>query len=136
MLSKILKKLRENCGFTQQQVADTLNIDRSTYAYYETGKTTPDINTIIKLAKIFNVSYTEIFEDEDRKSHSRVSDVSFGDEDILLKYGRKNSHQIYELTREEQKVIMGYRLLPKEKQDKILQEIYTQTKSLSKKNNS
>lgn len=67
MLPKILKKLRENCGFTQQQVADTLNIDRSTYAYYETGKTTPDINTIIKLAKIYNVSYAEIFEDEDKK---------------------------------------------------------------------
>lgn len=133
MLPKILKKLRENCGFTQQQVADTLNIDRSTYAYYETGKTTPDINTIIKLAKIYNVSYAEIFEDEDKKNHSRVSDILTEDDNILLKYGRKNNHQIYELTREEQKIIMGYRLLSKEYQDKILKEIYTQIKDTSKK---
>lgn len=132
MISKILRKLRENSGLTQQQVAETLNIDRSTYAYYETGKTTPDINTIIKLAKIFNVSYTEIFEDEDKSFYSKVSDISTEDDNILLKYGRKNNQQIYDLSKEEQKIIIAYRLLPKEKQNKILEEIYNQAKKLSK----
>ena len=66
MLGQTLKKLRENCGYTQQQVADALNLERSTYTYYETGKTTPDINTIVKLARIFNVSYIDIFEQEER----------------------------------------------------------------------
>lgn len=132
MISKILRKLRENSGLTQQQVAETLNIDRSTYAYYETGKTTPDINTIIKLAKIFNVSYTEIFEDEDKSFYSKVSDISIEDDNILLKYGRKNNQQIYDLSKEEQKIIIAYRLLPKEKQNKILEEIYNQAKKLSK----
>ncbi len=132
MISKILRKLRENSGLTQQQVAETLNIDRSTYAYYETGKTTPDINTIIKLAKIYNVSYTEIFEDEDKSFYSKVSDISIEDDNILLKYGRKNNQQIYDLSKEEQKIIIAYRLLPKEKQNKILEEIYNQAKKLSK----
>lgn len=132
MISKILRKLRENSGLTQQQVAETLNIDRSTYAYYETGKTTPDLNTIIKLAKIYNVSYTEIFEDEDKSFYSKVSDISTEDDNILLKYGRKNNQQIYDLSKEEQKIIIAYRLLPKEKQNKILEEIYSQAKKLSK----
>ena len=32
------KKLREELGLTQKQLADYLNVTRSTYSYYETGK--------------------------------------------------------------------------------------------------
>ena len=105
LLSRILKNLRENCGFTQQQVANILNIDRSTYAYYETGKTVPDINTVIKLSKIFNVSYTEMFEYEEKKYYSKFSDISSVGKDMLLKYGRKGNYQIYDLSKDEQKVL-------------------------------
>ena len=45
MISYWLKYYRHECGLTQQQVADRLKIERSTYTYYETGKTKPDINT-------------------------------------------------------------------------------------------
>lgn len=134
LLSRVLKKLRENCGFTQQQVANILNIDRSTYAYYETGKTVPDINTVIKLSKIFNVSYTEMFEYEERKYYSKFYDIYSVDKDIILKYGRKGNYQIYDLSKDEQEIIMGYRLLSKENQNKILKEIYLQTKEISNKN--
>ncbi len=54
-LANILRRLRLEAGYTQQNVADSLNINRSTYTYYETGKTTPDIHTLKVLAKIFNV---------------------------------------------------------------------------------
>ena len=40
MGKKKLKRLRENFNLTQQQVAEALGIDRSTYAYYELGRTT------------------------------------------------------------------------------------------------
>ena len=43
MISYWLKFYRHECGLTQQQVADRLKIERSTYTYYETGKTKPDI---------------------------------------------------------------------------------------------
>ena len=45
---------------TQQQVANALNIDRSTYTYYETGNTEPSVDRILKLARIFNVPYTAL----------------------------------------------------------------------------
>ena len=134
LLSRVLKNLRENCGFTQQQVANILNIDRSTYSYYETGKTVPDINTVIKLSKIFNVSYTEMFEYEEKKYSPKFSDISSVDKDIILKYGRKGNYQIYDLSKDEQEIIMGYRLLSKENQNKILKEIYLQTKEISNRN--
>lgn len=56
-----LKILRERAELTQQQIADMLHIDRSTYAYYETAKTMPDILTLFKLSKIFNVSVEQFF---------------------------------------------------------------------------
>ena len=59
-LSKKLRDLREKCGYTQQQIANALNIDRSTYSYYETGKTSPDIPSLIVLANVFSVSIEEL----------------------------------------------------------------------------
>jgi len=54
-LEKMLKNLRLACGFTQYQVADVLNIDRSTYTYYESGKTSPDIATLRRIATLFSI---------------------------------------------------------------------------------
>ena len=56
MLKERLRYLRNLHGFTQKQVADALNIERSTYTYYETGKTHPDLNAIVKIAKIYSVT--------------------------------------------------------------------------------
>ena len=50
-----LRLFREKCGFTQQQIANALCIDRSTYSYYETGKTTPSLETLVSLAGIFHM---------------------------------------------------------------------------------
>lgn len=129
MLEKTLRKLRENSRYTQQQVANVLNIDRSTYAYYETGKTTPDINTIIKLAKIFNVSYADILEFEDDSCKTKVADKS---SERVLNF-RKNNDYIYELTNKEQQVIMAYRVLSAEKQDLVLDKITGMTRDICRK---
>ncbi|MDQ5983478.1 MAG: hypothetical protein RUMPE_00502 [Eubacteriales bacterium SKADARSKE-1] len=128
MLSKTLKKLRENIGYTQQQVADALSIDRSTYAYYETGKTNPDINTIIKLSKIFNVSYTDIFEQEEQCQNQKFSDVE--DNRYFL---TKESNHIYELSKREKALVGFYRVLPHEIQETIIKDLSIKVSSLSKK---
>lgn len=51
-----LKKLRESKKLSQQQLAEKLNINRSTYARYELGQTQPDFETLEKLADFFEVS--------------------------------------------------------------------------------
>lgn len=53
---KVLRALRTLCGFSQDSVAKALGVSRSTYTYYETGKTSPDIQTVSQLARIFDVS--------------------------------------------------------------------------------
>ena len=45
-----LKKIRENRGLTQKQLADKLNIASSTVGMYEQGRRQPDLNTLIKMS--------------------------------------------------------------------------------------
>ena len=52
-IGKKLRMLREKFGYTQQHMANILNVDRSTYSYYETEKTSPDIATLITLSNVF-----------------------------------------------------------------------------------
>lgn len=62
MLGERLRYLRQKNGFTQRKVAEILNIDRSTYTYYETGKTSPDASSLKRLARIFDVSVDYILD--------------------------------------------------------------------------
>lgn len=73
MIGDKLRYLREKNGYTQRKVADFLNIDRSTYSYYETGKTRPDIETLKKLANLFHVSIDYIAENNVRLRNERAA---------------------------------------------------------------
>ena len=110
-----LKKYRENSGYTQQQMADALNIDRSTYAYYESGKTTPDIKSVNKLLKIFNISYYELMDEADPTTLSvSDSDVQDDDEDKL---------HIYDLSKPEKRLVIYFRVLSPNQQKDLLKSI-------------
>jgi len=63
-LATKLKRYRLQAGFTQKNVAEVLNVCRSTYTYYELGKTSPDPVTLSRIAKLFNVPVEEFFTDE------------------------------------------------------------------------
>lgn len=51
-----LKTLRMQRGLTQQVVADTLQVDRTTYTKYEAGRVSPDQQGLSHLADIFGVT--------------------------------------------------------------------------------
>ena len=51
-----LKNARKDAGLTQQQAADSLGIERPSYARYETGDRQPDIDMLIMISKLFNVT--------------------------------------------------------------------------------
>ena len=55
-----LKSIRKECNLTQKQVAEKMNVVESCYANWEQGRTEPNIDSIRKLAKIFNVSIDEL----------------------------------------------------------------------------
>ncbi|MGI6264513.1 MAG: helix-turn-helix transcriptional regulator, partial [Acutalibacteraceae bacterium] len=48
--------LRKASDLTQQQLADMLHIERCTYAFYESGKSYPDLALLLRLARIYNLT--------------------------------------------------------------------------------
>ena len=50
-------------GLTQQQVAQQLSINRSTYTKYETGVSEPSISIIRQLAQLFHVTPGQLLAD-------------------------------------------------------------------------
>ena len=56
IVSKNLIELRKEKGFTQQEIANYLQIDRSNYSKYELGKLEINIDMLRKLSKLYDVS--------------------------------------------------------------------------------
>ncbi|HEX8574993.1 MAG TPA: helix-turn-helix transcriptional regulator [Flavobacterium sp.] len=55
-----LKQYRKEKGWTQEQVADFLNISQSTYARIESGQSNSWANHIEKFCKVFQVTSEEL----------------------------------------------------------------------------
>lgn len=54
LTGRVLKALREKQGLSQQQVADYLNVNRTAYVKYETGKSKPT-RKLKELSKLYGV---------------------------------------------------------------------------------
>ena len=135
-LGKRLKFYRDNCELSQQQVANALNIERSTYTYYETGKTTPSASMLLKIAKVFNVPCSVFLEciNQELEINSIVSD-SQSDKNVLSikrinkTFASYEEEKIYNLSKKEKEILINYRALNKSKQerfDEVLQELISE----------
>jgi len=51
-----IREIREENFYTQQKIADLLNVGQRTYSDYESGKTRIPIDSILILAKFYDVS--------------------------------------------------------------------------------
>lgn len=51
-----IRELREDFLFSQQKIADLLHIGQRTYSDYESGKTRIPVDSLLILAKFYNVS--------------------------------------------------------------------------------
>ena len=76
-ISEKLKLYRVKNNFTQTQIAAALGIDRSTYSYYELGKTVPSVGMLSKIAKIFNTDVFDLLEGEQTVEHMNTSGSSY-----------------------------------------------------------
>ena len=56
-----LSRLRKKRGYTQAQMAEKLEIPRSTYTNYETGNRSPDLDMVERISDILGCSLDELF---------------------------------------------------------------------------
>lgn len=54
--SKRLREIRRKKGFKQREMADRLGITLRAYQYYEEGKHVPDLDGLVALADVLEVS--------------------------------------------------------------------------------
>lgn len=70
-----LKKMRENKGILQKEVANALNISASTIGMYEQNRREPDNNTLKKIANYFNVSTDYLLDNAPQKNEEEELEV-------------------------------------------------------------
>ena len=65
-----LRKLRGKAGFTQEKLAELLNLSIMTIRRWEAGRVIPRMNEIKKLAEIFHIPENELLNGENEQSGS------------------------------------------------------------------
>lgn len=92
VLAERMTELRKKHNFTQEDIAKYLDCNRATVANYENGKRQPDYNTLIKLAKRYNVTTDYLL---------GVTDVTTTDKDLkfICDYTGLNEKSIITLSK-------------------------------------
>ena len=55
-LGKTIKELRLEEGISQRELGNRLNVCNQTVSFWESGQREPDLDTLLKIAKYFNVT--------------------------------------------------------------------------------
>ncbi|WP_017726731.1 LexA family protein [Halalkalibacterium ligniniphilum] len=92
MYGEKLKQLRKIEGWTQEEVAKRIGVSKQTYNHYENEKRTPSLNTIRKLAKVYNVELDDIFSDKNYDSDAHGKSRNFVREEPSLYEVINNDH--------------------------------------------
>lgn len=120
-----LKKLRQNAGMSQSELASELGVTRRSIVYYENSERYPKSRDIImKAASVFNVSV----------------DCLIGENDEFViqateRYGAKGQRDAIELVGEIGALFAGGKLNDddKDKVFKAISDIYWESKEINKK---
>lgn len=64
MLANSLKTARVNKGLNQQEVADALGISRQAISKWENNKTYPDIDNLVLLSELYEVSLDDLVKEQ------------------------------------------------------------------------
>ena len=105
-----LRCLRLARGMTQQMVAESLNIHRTTYTKYETGKASPDQESLLTLARLFRVSVGYLLGQEDSLCHTESA--------------LENGAGITTLSPQEQELLQTFRRLSEPEQKRLLAQAH------------
>ena len=112
-----LKTFRTLNGLTQGEVAEVLKLDRSTYTYYEKGRV-PNLDTLNKLSKLFNVSVAD--------------ELGDGALDVIKNASRELHVESIFLRPDEKQLILNLRLCSASDRQKIAEKVNQYVEKRSK----
>ena len=101
-----LRQKRKELRLSQAKVADKLNIDRTTYAYYESGRCVPNIKVINDIGKVLGIPISTLINtilNEDVINELSISKTS-------KRKNKDNEILFSDLTKQEKEIIVAYRI--------------------------
>ncbi len=72
IISKYLQFLRKSNNYTQDDLAKELGISRQAVSKWETGTTVPDLDVLLKISKLYDITINDILKP---KTEGRVRAV-------------------------------------------------------------
>lgn len=112
-----LRLLREAQGFSQQNMADALNVCRSTYTRYENASSSPSLELTQRIARILQADIRYLFQISPNVGGAALSD-NLSDSESL---------PVATLPEEEKRLLQYYRTLTPEQQKQLFDMIIAQT---------
>ena len=83
MLADKIIKLRKKNGWSQEELADKMNISRQAVSKWESAQTLPDLDKILQLSSLFGVTTDYLLND-------RIEDEEFTDKPLISKRLKSN----------------------------------------------
>ncbi len=110
-----LKCYRRMLNFTQTDIADAIGVDRSTYSYYETGKTLPTSEGIRLLSRLFGVSPATLLNEKPKEPPKPRQPMMLHDSGPEMFFGKKEKQDVDmsfpDLTQDEKELLTRYRVM-------------------------
>ena len=75
-IGKRIHEIRQQKNLTQEQLASDLGISRQAVSKWESDKAIPDIENLMYISNLYNVSLDELIKGDDRVGQKIVADAS------------------------------------------------------------
>lgn len=104
LIGENLAFYRKLSGLTQQQVADAINLNRSTYTKYETGVSEPSFEILKKIATVLGVDILSLLNNDDDA-------LSFSDSE---------TEEVWMPNAEDRMLLSKYHMLDRESKEELM----------------
>lgn len=82
-----IKEKRKNLNLTQEEVAEKLFVSRQTISNWENGKTLPDIESLISISELYEISLDELIKGDKKMQRKIKIKHNYEDEIMILGMG-------------------------------------------------
>ncbi len=90
ILMEKLRNARIDNNLKQSDVAALLNVKKNTISNWENGKSNPDIDSLVELCRIYNISCSAILEDAYSNQIVHSLSVSGLEKEIIIAYRKSD----------------------------------------------
>lgn len=123
-----LIELRKKEGLSQEELGNKLNVTRQTVSKWELGQTTPEMEKLVEMSKIFNISVDELVNDIEISNSEEVYKEGF-----VEKNNKKISIRIFIVGLIISIILCGIGLIRQNNVKKTNEEFYNEAYALSSK---